>query len=54
LLKVQQNHAGIMGLQAFLNMVARSELVGVALLLVIGFAFIALAPAQQAADEARA
>jgi hypothetical protein len=37
-------HAAFMGTQAFLNMVARGELIGVAVLFVIGIAFLALAP----------
>jgi hypothetical protein len=41
-------HAALMGAQAFLNFVARGELVGVAVLVVIGFALIALAPAKSA------
>lgn len=45
-------HAGVMGLQALLNMISRSELVGVALLAVIGVALIALAPAKQPDDHA--
>jgi hypothetical protein len=45
-------HAGVMGLQAFRNMVSRDELVGVALLAVIGVALIALAPAKQPANQA--
>ncbi|MBV9401861.1 MAG: hypothetical protein JO062_28060 [Bryobacterales bacterium] len=42
-------HAAVMGVQAFANMVAREELIGVALLIVIGIGFIALAPARPAA-----
>jgi hypothetical protein len=42
-------HAGLMGMQAFRDMVARGELIGVAVLLVIGVALIALAPAKQPA-----
>jgi hypothetical protein len=42
-------HAGVMGLQAWLGMIARGELIGVAVLIVIGIALIALAPARQAA-----
>jgi len=41
-------HAAVMGTQAFLNMISRAELVGVAVLAVIG-ALIALAPAKRAA-----
>jgi hypothetical protein len=40
-------HAAFMGTQAMCNMVARGELIGVAALVVIGAAFIALAPAKQ-------
>jgi len=47
-------HAAVMGVQAFRNMISRGELVGVALLAVIGIAFIALAPAKQAAQRASA
>ena len=43
--------ASAMGLQAFHNIVARVELVGVALLVVIGVALIALAPARQVAAQ---
>jgi len=42
-------HAALMGVQAFRNMISRGELVGVALLVVIGVALIALAPARQPA-----
>lgn len=44
-------HAGVMGLQAFRNMVSRVELVGVALLVVIGIVFIVLAPAKVPTDQ---
>ena len=40
-------HAVVMGIQAMENMVARVELIGVAVLVVIGLALIALAPAKQ-------
>lgn len=40
-------HAVVMGIQAWRNMVARGELVGVAVLIVIGIAFIALAPTER-------
>ena len=43
-------HAAVMGLQAFRNMISRGELVGVALLAMIGVALVALAPAQKAAE----
>jgi hypothetical protein len=39
-------HAAVMGLQAFRNLVARGELIGVAMLFVIGVALIMLAPAK--------
>ena len=40
-------HAGLMGTQALRNMVARGELIGVAVLLVIGIVLIALAPGRR-------
>ena len=40
-------HAAVMGTQAMRNMVARGELVGVAVLVVIGVTLIALAPIKQ-------
>jgi hypothetical protein len=46
-------HAGVMGVQAVRNWVSRGELVGVAVLVVIGVALIALAPAKQPADPDR-
>ena len=45
-------HAAVMGTQAMRNMVARGELVGVAVLVVIGVALIALEPAKQSAAPA--
>jgi hypothetical protein len=39
-------HALLMGTQAFRNMVARGELIGVAILILIGIALVALAPAK--------
>lgn len=39
-------HAAVMGLQAFRNLIPRGELIGVAVLIVIGVALIALAPAK--------
>jgi hypothetical protein len=45
-------HALIMGTQACRNMVARGELIGVAVLVVIGAALIALAPAKQPTEPA--
>jgi hypothetical protein len=44
-------HAAVMGFQALRNMVARQELIGVAVLIVIGFALIALAPGGRAGKE---
>jgi hypothetical protein len=41
-------HAAVMGLQAYRNIVARGELIGVAVLIVIGIALIVLAPEKQA------
>ena len=40
-------HAAVMGTQAMRNMVSRGELVGVAVLVVIGVTLIALAPIKQ-------
>src|ERR1700678_19871 len=40
-------HAALMGTQAMRDMIARGELAGVAVLVVIGAALIALAPAKQ-------
>jgi hypothetical protein len=42
-------HAAVMGTQAMKNMVARGEMVGVAVLVVIGLALLVLAPAKQIA-----
>ncbi len=39
-------HAGVMGFQAFRSMISRGELAGSVLLVVIGVALIALAPAK--------
>ena len=39
-------HAALMGTQAFRNMVARGELIGVGVLVIIGVVFIALAPSK--------
>jgi hypothetical protein len=41
-------HAALMGTQALLNMISHGELIGVAVLVIIGIALIALAPAQAA------
>ena len=40
-------HAGVMCFQALLNMIARGELIGSAVLVIIGITLIALAPAKQ-------
>lgn len=40
-------HAAVMGTQPLRNMISRGELVGVAVLIVIGVALLALAPAKQ-------
>ncbi|HEY6343168.1 MAG TPA: DUF6632 domain-containing protein [Bryobacteraceae bacterium] len=45
-------HAGIMGFQALRGMISRVELAGVALLVVIGIALIALTPAKRPTDHA--
>jgi hypothetical protein len=45
-------HAAVMGTQALRNMISRGELVGVAILVVIGVALIALAPVKQHAVPA--
>jgi hypothetical protein len=40
-------HAAVMSTQAWRNMIPRSELIGVAVLVLIGVVFLALAPAKQ-------
>jgi|SRR5665213_1434793 len=45
-------HAAVMGTQAMRGMISRGELAGVAILVIIGVALIALAPAQQRAESA--
>jgi tryptophan-rich sensory protein len=47
-------HAAVMSFQAFRNLVAHGELVGSAVLVVIGVALIALAPAKQGVERASA
>src|SRR5215471_1544127 len=47
-------HAAVMSFQAFRNLIARQELIGVAAFVVIGVALIALAPAKQPVDRATA
>jgi tryptophan-rich sensory protein len=44
-------HAGIMSLQALLNIIARRELIGSAVFILIGVALIALAPAKQTTER---
>jgi len=47
-------HAVLMAGQAFANVIARGELIGSAVLVVIGAALIALAPAKQPVERASA
>jgi len=47
-------HAAVMGVQAYLNLIARRELFGVATFGVIGIALIALAPAKPSVEQASA
>lgn len=44
-------HAAVMGTQALRHMIGRGELIGVAVLVVIGAALIALAPAKQPTES---
>jgi hypothetical protein len=44
-------HAVLMAGQAFANLIARGELIGSVVLVVIGIAFIALAPAKQGVER---
>jgi hypothetical protein len=44
-------HAAVMSFQAFRNFVAQGELIGSAVLVVIGVALIALAPAKQSVER---
>lgn len=44
-------HAALMAVQAFRNLIARGELIGSVVLVVIGIAFIALAPAKQSVER---
>ena len=44
-------HAALMAVQAFLNLIARGELIGSAVLVVIGVALIALAPGKQTVER---
>jgi hypothetical protein len=45
-------HAAVMGVQAYRNLIARGELIGVAVLIVIGLTLIVLAPAKESAERA--
>jgi hypothetical protein len=47
-------HAALMGAQALLNLIARGELIGSAVLILIGVALIALAPAKQPVERVSA
>ena len=47
-------HAGVMSWQAALNMISRRELIGSAVLVIIGVALLALAPAKQRLEKASA
>jgi hypothetical protein len=44
-------HAAVMSFQAFRNLIPRGELIGVAALIIIGVALIALAPAKQPVER---
>ena len=47
-------HATLMGVQAYLRFIARRELLGVAIFILIGVALIVLAPAKQATERTAA
>jgi len=47
-------HAAVMGVQAFRNIVSRGELGGVAVLVIIGVALLALAPAKESVERTSA
>ncbi len=47
-------HAAVMSFQAFRNLIARGELIGSAVLVVIGIALILLAPAKQLGERSSA
>ncbi len=47
-------HAAVMGTQAFENMIRHRELIGVVVLIVIGLALIALAPAKESLERTSA
>ena len=44
-------HAALMAVQAFRNLIPRGELLGVAMLVIIGVALIALAPGTQSGEQ---
>jgi len=47
-------HAAVMSVQAFRNMIAQGELIGVAALIIIGVALIVLAPPKQLVEQVSA
>src|SRR5215470_16683269 len=47
-------HASVMSVQAYLGFIARRELLGVAIFILIGAALIALAPAKQSSERVSA
>jgi len=47
-------HAAVMALQAFRNVIAHGELLGVAALIIIGVALLVLAPAKQSGERTSA
>jgi hypothetical protein len=44
-------HAAVMSFQAFRNLIARGELIGSAVLIIIGVTLLALAPAKQPVER---
>jgi hypothetical protein len=47
-------HAAVMGTQAYRHLIARGELIGVAILLIIGIALLVLAPEKEATERVAA
>jgi hypothetical protein len=47
-------HAALMAVQAYLNLISRGELVGVAVFVIIGITLIVLAPAKQSVEQVSA
>src|SRR6478672_8705202 len=47
-------HAAVMAVQAYLNVIARRELVGVAVMVIVGVALIVVAPAKQSGQRSAA